>query len=341
MRKGLLFVIITLLTVCALAEGILFDEPEEGALLLLKKYSNESYRIAVMTSQSSYIFSGHKVYGDPFKTHLKGDSRYGFLSSLSVAIHESTHYYSEIYSLKRISTKSGSRSSDDYFCYYESSGEGILVKVTNVFPSRDIKEMIDKNLRGIYYKVYIDSNDSSLVAQGMGVYGLLDEMNAYIRGAKVVLDLYPLYIQNNPGEGLIRFQEDIVPDITAALDFRYYVLSYLIYAQNNRPDTYKNIVKNRAFINAVNKIDNDLVGLLNGYYKNKEDITKQSSRFSIKISENGSLMTVNFPDESKLRTILNGEHYRLLNAKFAEESYNSIAKVLGIFEKLPEYRTFE
>ncbi|MBN2435286.1 MAG: hypothetical protein JXK07_08485 [Spirochaetes bacterium] len=341
MRRFLLFAIIVLFFVTVMAEGILFDDPEKGALLLLEKYSNESYRIAVMTSRDSYSFSGCKVFGDPFKTHLKGDSRYVFLSSLSVAIHESTHYYSEIYSLKRIAKKSRIKSADDYFCYYESSGQGILVKVTSVFPSRDIKDIIDENLRGIYYKVYIDSNDSSLVSQGMGIYGLLDEMNAYIRGARVVLDLYPLYIQNNPGEGLIRYQEDIVPDITAALDFRYYIFTYLIHAQNNRPNIYKGIVNNRAFLTAMIKIDNDLYKLLSDYYQNKKEIEKQYSKFSIKISESGSLMTIDFPDESRLRTVLNCEHYRLMNAKFNEPSYQAIAKVLGAFETLPGYKSFK
>jgi hypothetical protein len=317
------------------------ENPQQSALLLLQKYSPDSYSLALMTSEKQYTFNGKNVRGNSFGTFLKCESRYEFLLSVSLAVHESTHYFSEIYSLKEVMRRYGRIPTGDYFCYYTGGGAGILVKQTSVFMTREIKDLVPVELRSIYYKVYVDTDDPALVSQRSGVYGLIDEMNAYVRGSRVVLDMFPLYVQNNFGEGLVNYYEDLVPDLSAALYFRYFMLTYLVYAEKKSPEMFASVIGNRQFLRAVARVDKDLVALISDYFAQKKKILKQAERAAVVISETNGSVDLLFPDQSRRDTDLNMELYMRLLKIFASEDYRSVAKKVGVSLTLPQYVSFD
>jgi len=165
------------------------------------------------------------------------------LRALSVLVHEATHSvsYSNLFKVLK-----------GYF----DCDRTIDIDVTNTFPSNELTAVIDENHRTFRFDTYVIGLSEIQSTQTKGVYGLLNELNAYYMGSRTQYDFKAKYTNNSIGR--------IFSGMQAYYEFKYFILTYLLYAKENHPQVYLGIVNNTAFKEAFNTIN-----------KSYEELTKQ------------------------------------------------------------------
>jgi len=201
----------------------------EQVLYLVKRFSPESH----------YILSQSKNFMRWFQTN-------DILRNLPTAVHEECHANGMTY------LKGGVIQNK----FYLGAGKTVTVKYTNVFKSKEMASTIPENLRTFRYNTYIGGADDYLAANGLGVYGLLDEFAAYYHGTRTAVELfdYCMTFEQTP-DLWFNYISSVSGDYFAYAEFRFYILKYLMYAKQNYPDIYKNIMANKEFKQVFNTID--------------------------------------------------------------------------------------
>ena len=155
-------------------------------------------------------------------------------SSLETIVHEQLHAYTHL---------AGWRS--EYI--YIGDGESVLVPYTDVFDTAEAADLFPESLRTFRYDDYVSSNAEPLMAsRQFGVYGLLNEYAAYCWGMNNYLKLSSFF-DNYKGWG-----SNVYISFT---EFRFYILSYMLYAREQYPAVYQGIMDNSAFLRAFSAVD--------------------------------------------------------------------------------------
>lgn len=152
---------------------------------------------------------------------------------------------------------------------YIGNGEYITISFTDVFDSKEMADVIPEKFRSVRFETYIGSFAMSLLgSRQYGVYGLLDEFAAYCWGFnnEVVMKEY-FDPENSGGEKQIG-STTVWSESDGYLpwaEFRYYILSYMLYAKEHYPDVYEGLLSNTDFRKAFTTIDNIFGGLVSEY----------------------------------------------------------------------------
>ncbi len=160
----------------------------------------------------------------------------------NVLVHESMHSlaYTE------------SNGSDDLYVMLDCDVDW-HVEMTNTFPSNELIAVIDSTLRTSRFDGYIDASTFH-VTQTRGVYGLLNEFMSYYQSG---LATFEMAKSNNL---FIDPDLAILYSINASIpyyEFKYWILTYLIHAEDNYPSIYNEIMANENFKESFISIESE------------------------------------------------------------------------------------
>ena len=259
----------------------------------LKKYSENSYYILKKYDEApqQYSFGNTTItLGEKtnFLIYVTGDSDKDIIKSLNTLVHEMCHAFTStlVYQYLQEQNIENFNFDDHYFLFYVDNQKSILVPRTKVFRTNEIHESIPEKLQTMRYKIYIYPS-SEIGSQIDGIYGLLNELNAYYHGTRTTLDFLDYYSKiahDNPMHWL-EFFSDVNGTYFAHLEFKFYILKYLLFARDHYPEIYQGILANDQFIKAFKIIDSNYSELIKKYFKIKSEILQDLQNKGIESSE--------------------------------------------------------
>lgn len=178
------------------------------------------------------------LYSDESVNRMaKGDSLSEYLLELPTVIHEANHHYN--------GEKGPSTTKTRY--YYTTGAEKFVVDLFPVFPSSEINAFapVADRKKLFRYGTYITSNTPYLDSRVNGIFGLLEEMNAYYHSMRSSLSLFS-YFKNNTGftepEIWVNWLGSIGSYRYSLNEFSIFISWYLQTAKAKHPEVYNSIV---------------------------------------------------------------------------------------------------
>lgn len=260
---------------------------EKNMLALLKTYSPDGYTILTEYISAPGKYDGYSSFGDAHTSKwIEGITEYDLVKSANTVVHEMNHGYTSKLFLKIFMDEGKKLDEGKYSVFYLGNGEKRMVKHTPVFETKLINSIYPKELIFHRYKNYIYPSRPMLGAQQNGIYGLLDEFNAYYHGTKTTCDFFGYYLKNiNNPDGWRDFLMDYYATFNAYLEFKTYILTYLIYAKQNNEDIYKQIIQNADFLYVFKKTDDNFTTLFSNFKKLKMKISSEMQLKGIALEE--------------------------------------------------------
>ncbi|GIV34087.1 MAG: hypothetical protein KatS3mg031_1622 [Chitinophagales bacterium] len=231
----------------------------EHCLNILQQYDSAGHSIfqRVLQAPEDYIICESKVSimtSANLDEYLEGNTLEDLIYDLPTLVHEFSHAYTGNpypYMLKHEICDVHK----EYYLYFLTPQQEFFVEITQTFPSKSLYKYIRQN-GGITFRTssYIDGNTST---QTHGIYGLLDEMNAYRLGAQTVLQLPAYFVDSGEKyeKWLINYLAHSQSGMIAYYEFRFFILSYLIYAKTHQASIFEDIVANKPFVKAFLEIE--------------------------------------------------------------------------------------
>lgn len=204
---------------------------------------------------------------------LRGKSSDSLLAAVNTMVHETMHYVCQALARDK-----------DPNCLFEQESMmavpdtrvRILVRGQRTFPSVEMVDFFTGRFqRAPRFDTYIDTQSKSLGTQSSGVYGLLDEYNAYYAGTRAANDLLKYFLRLPIAKGsemlwIIRMA-DVSASLTAFPEFRGYIGGYLAFAKQNHPDVYRQVTGNKGFVKAFSAVSASFQALANEYTSKLDD----------------------------------------------------------------------
>lgn len=248
-----LFLLFLIISQLGFAQKLSKSQREAVMYDLVEKYNPDA---AWMLRDLIRLPGKYKIDGMSIKTFgsdnparwITGRTEADVVESLSTVIHESIHGYTseKHFELLMQETPENYAFKDDYSAFFIDQNKIILVKHTDCYNSHELKRDIPKALQTFRYDPYIVPKDN-LGSQVQGIYGLLDEFNAYYQGANMVYKMIPYYESlEDPYEGFQEFVSNFSSDRLAFYEFTFFTLSYLIRSNQQYPDEFQKIMENQA-----------------------------------------------------------------------------------------------
>jgi hypothetical protein len=232
------------------------EKPAEPLLAFLwKNYPDGFYvihRMRNFTLPLGVLVPGNGTFGD-WKRYTSGGDTHQQLVDLGVAVHETIHEYNNTYFFKMLD-KDLKGCIYNVYCYYLNTKQTIPV-VPNwelAFSAAELKNVIPARLRTFRYKSYIYPGDvesgvnpstNTAAYLDNGIYFFLDEFVAYYHSCRYHYICTPDSIDLTVG-----FAE-------AYAEFKFFILTALIYAKNKHPEFYEDIFKNTPFRTVFTLVD--------------------------------------------------------------------------------------
>lgn len=209
-------------------------------------------------------------------------------STINTIVHEICHGYTGEYG-DIVAAKNGKHGTHYYF--YISNDNSLLVKLTDTFPSKKMKDEFPPELKTFRFS-YIDTTETILSTQSHGIYGLLDEWNAYLQGTKAGYLLYPYFMKKDKIAYCGHYFQGINSTLYGILEFKFFVLNYLLYAEKHEKRIYKNIMENDSFKNAVREINTESYDFITEYLAKKEELYSRIRENGFSVSEGDEFLYI-------------------------------------------------
>jgi hypothetical protein len=294
---------------------------------LLGTYAPDGYTIIDDCLKAPCSYGGVTIsgYNKGFSSFIDSSSEKALIGSANTVVHEMCHSYTSRLYLKLLKDK-GISPDLNYNAFYLGNRTSNLVKRTDVFVTKEMDAVFPEKLKTFRYKTYVCPSEKIQSAQQYGCYGLLDELNAYYWGTKTSYDLYEYYrTKKNNREGWLSFFSDFYSSSFAYLEFKCYIISYMMYAQDKHKKEYKEILNNKEFLCTLQKVDDNWWVLLTDFKKLKTKIIADLKKRNIKSSQKGNFFYIGnsgIGDQS--------ETYELLRIELKAVKYQEMAKLLGL-----------
>ncbi|MBN2439790.1 MAG: hypothetical protein JXJ04_00535 [Spirochaetales bacterium] len=293
-------------------------------LYLLKTYTKDGFSIVdtYNTKVPAHSRTDFMDYVDDITTE-------SITSTINTIVHELCHGYTG--ELGSIVAKSRGVSGSNYYVYINTQ-DSVLVKLTQTFPSKDMKNEFSEDLR-TYRFTYIDTTQRNLSTQAHGIYGLLDEYNAYLQGTRAGYDLYPLFMkdENTPFWG--NYFTGINGTLYGILEFKFFILKYLLYAEKESKNVYKDIINNRSFKKAFVKISTEAHNFIIEYLKKKKELFEIIRKNNVTIYDSNDFLYIS-SDSLTTNGFSNFFNvYTTLAEEMEKPVYQSLMKTLGVTGK--------
>lgn len=238
----------------------------ETILSTLKQYSPDGFHIVDTF--------GKRTGGTDFMEYWDPSSEDSRWDSYNTIVHEMAHGY-----MMALADR-------DSLCILASRNERIMVPLTEVFFSREMVPSFPKELRTFRFD-YVDCQEDELGAQAHGAYGLLDEMAAYYLGTKTSWELLPCFQAQGAKAPWGSFFQSVNGTLYGILEFKLYVLKYLLYAQRNKPAVYRGIMENGQFAKAFLAVDRASTAFIRDYFAGKETVYESLRKLGFEAREDG------------------------------------------------------
>ena len=217
---------------------------------------------------------------------LQGRSWDELFSACVVMVHETMHGLSRLLASTR-SEKIGS------LVVRPEVGRDLLVLSTEIFPSRAFaSSAIPALQKSPRFANYITSKEPSLGTQVSGVYGLLDEFNAYYSGSRVACDLVGHFLKKpeslGNGPAWVKQLGSASGMLLPHQEFRGYILSYLAFAEKHHRKIYEEILSNETFIRGYRAIDSAFETLAKDFYTSFPAAIARLQQTGVEIRLSGS-----------------------------------------------------
>lgn len=263
------------------AQRLSIQDAEAKILDYLKQYSTESFNMMSLLAETPNKFdiAGSQITLSKEQSPtdwLNDRTEKGIIESLNTVVHETLHGFTSRYSYVMLgeATDSNYEFGDHYSAFFLDKEEIYLVKHTEVFTSNKLKQEIPKALRTFRFNPYITPKDNNLGSQVQGIYGLMDEWNAYYHGTKTAYDLFEYYKAKASDNKKVYLEHvgNLAGTYFAYYEFKYYILKYLELAKAEHPDVYQGIIDNENLRKAYTSIDTRFSKLLSQFEERLDTI---------------------------------------------------------------------
>jgi hypothetical protein len=184
----------------------------------------------------------YSASGD-FTTLITGNDERACATSINTVVHEENHGLHTFMGREVLKEKYG-RFSDAYYkydYYYMKDGQFTLMKKTPTFPSRELVPSIPNRLRTYRFADYIKLQST----QNTGIFGLVDEFNSYTQGTRAAFDLLSYYEKKGAQADWHDYFTGVNSTYYGCLEFKFYILKYLMFAKKAHPDIYNTIMNRK------------------------------------------------------------------------------------------------
>ncbi len=262
--------------------------------------------------------------------YVKYQSKLSCLKSMGTNVHEIAHafHHLKVYDVagrtNRILKWENARG-----YIYLSPTEGYLVSFPKemLFPSRAIAGRIPLSRRTFRFDTYITGNNST---QSSGVFGLLDELQAYYHGSRFRYDVFEAYeeLYPQPGKGLMKWITNSQSSMAAFHEFYFFIQEYLLYMKERYPANFERLMSYAPFCQAYKAVYNRYHQLIMHYrqriYQELERLNKSGKAEAhiedgvLWIQPEGSLrregVNLLHEDVEKLQPVLESNRYKSIRA---------------------------
>lgn len=298
---------------------------------LLMRYESLPLRLEA-DAVDDRIAQTEKTTGTFF--YLEGKTGSELLLSMATNVHEIAHAYCGLNIFRHAAEKGlklDIQKAEEFFYYSPSRSFYVSFPMKSLFPSRELKAVIPRNLRTFRFDTYIDGTTST---QSEGVIGLLNELHSYYLESKFCFEVLEPYkaAEGSDASGLFEWVHNSQSKMSAFFEFDYFIREYLLYMKRKYPVHYKALSNYRPFTEAYSVILASYRDLTEDYLqKIKAEIAKlNSSGKSVaslegkelwvrEVNSNTSKGTSVFSeDREKLMPVLQSDRYRELSADFPQ-----------------------
>ncbi len=261
-----------------------------------------------------------------FTSMIDGSDEKACLNSINTVVHEENHTAHTFIGREILKKKYGRFSEVfyEYDYFYHRGGSFTLMRKTKTFPSIEMVPEFPEHLKTFRFDTYINTSNTIQSTQNEGIYGLLDEMNSYTLGTRASFDLLGYYETKGKDANWHDYFQGVNSTLYGSLEFRLYILRYLMYAKQHYPGTYWTILGNKAWCHTFLETDRDVSDLIRSYEDSKKAVFKKLNGYGWTVSE----------DDSYVSIVRGGRTTRHMNFK-------GVLNLLSDEMKKPEYLEIE
>ncbi len=314
--------------ICLLLSGILFPlvafipasveltpkEKRQYALALLQEYDPEGWSIIKKVDTLAF--------NNAFDRYADGNTEAHVREAVGTMVHECHHGYSAL-----MAWRLKPNNIDQYACAYLGEGKYQLIKFTPVFPTEEMGKTIPAHLRTLRFATYIYNPKEKirLSSNTYGIYGLLDEYIAYYHGTVADVNMHRWYQEHTNGttNDWYAYFSTVGSVINAHVEFKFYCLAYLLYAQKHKPEVYKAIIRNEDFVNVFLRTDREYGNLIKSYAGIKSKILNNLKAKGAKIGEDNEWIYLN---RQAVGNFVN--EYKALENELKKPAYQTMMQTL-------------
>lgn len=202
-----------------------------------------------------------------FDQYVDGHSEEQLIANYGTVIHELLHGY-DGYEM-------------DALQYYIAPGSMVTVPVGKYFNSKELNSQLRKGIQdsvfryGLYiggrsdlHGMNVDLNkgsDSEVMSVKMGIYGIVEEYNAYYHDNQAIYELYEYYLKTYGAadtKAMTEYMGMVEKAAIPCYEFRLFVGWYLVHAAKKHPDIHKDMMANKALRAVFTLIDDKYQGLI-------------------------------------------------------------------------------
>jgi hypothetical protein len=314
------------------------NEEFEWVKTATEKYSPDSWYLLMQYDQlpekaEALLTDGQKSTSNkPADTfhYVEGSSLTRMITSMATNVHEISHGYYHQNTFRYASEHNLQLAWDNAEGFiYISPEKSFFISFPKkyLFPSGELKQVIPQSLRTYRYDTYIDGNTST---QQDGVFGLLNEMNAYFLGSRLNFDMLNAYktAEGSDTKGLIEWIKNSQSEMTAYYEFNFFIREYLMYMKQNHSDSYAEMKLCKNFTEAYREVGLSYSELIDKYQKRVDSEMKNLNTSGkakawmdageLWVQESGSNSSYGTPvfnsDREKLLPVLAGDRYREISS---------------------------
>jgi hypothetical protein len=240
-----------------------------------RKYSPESWYLLMQydglpaESEASSQNGGVMTSGKSEETFgfLRGRTRIDMLASMEKNVHEIAHAYYDHNTLPYISLhnlKAIPENAEGYLFLSSSKGYFVSFPLKNMFPARELDDLIPADLRTFRFNTYIKGITST---QSEGIMGLLNELDAYYNGSRFCYDMLEPYKSavSSDASGVFEWVTHTQSTMSAYYEFEYFIMEYLLHMKVKYPENYNKLLECEPFIDAFSEVRDMYKDLLDNY----------------------------------------------------------------------------
>ncbi len=198
---------------------------------------------------------------DTFDGYMREGAIERWATQLATVVHEMTHGYIGTMSFQLLAERGLPWGQGAEAILVD--GEPWLVPFTDTFPAREMAESFPADARSYLYDAYVVTPDEpNLATQKLGVYGLIDELDAFYQGFRTALDLWPWVQEQRHARVAMEYGVLLDDAFVPYAQFKLFILHWLLHARDHHAEIYDAVIANDAFRGAFTELDTAFAALV-------------------------------------------------------------------------------